>query len=91
MPTTTHLIAVRDDFRTRAIVQQYGMNIIKHAWLLACVERGFLVDLEPRFMISANADVRAYFKINLDQYGDHFTQPVEPLRLREILDSIRDI
>jgi hypothetical protein len=90
MPTTTHLIAVREDFRTRSIVQQYSMNVIKYTWLLTCVDRGFLVDLEPRFMISTNKELRAYFKVNLDQFGDHYTQPVEATRLREILDGIND-
>jgi len=42
------------------------MNIIKHTWILSCVDRGFLVDLEPRFMISCNFELKEYFKINLD-------------------------
>ena len=49
-----------------------------------------LVDLEPLFMIAVNDALRAYFKINIDQYGDHYTQAVEPDRLRDILDAIPD-
>ena len=54
------------------------------------MERGFLVDLEPMFMIAVNDALRAYFKKNLDEYGDHYTQAVEPNRLRDILDEIPD-
>ena len=90
MPTTTHLIAAREDFRVRNIVAFYGMNVISYKWILSCLERGFLVDLEPIFMIAVNDALRAYFKKNLDKYGDHFTQPVEPDRLRDILDEIPD-
>ena len=37
MPTTTHLIAAREDFRVRNIVAQYGMNIISYKWILSCL------------------------------------------------------
>ena len=90
MPTTTHIIAAREDFRVRNIVAMYGMNVISYKWILSCLRRGFLLDLEPIYMITTNDALRAYFKRNLDQYGDHFTQPVEPDRLRDILDGISD-
>ena len=66
MPTTTHLIAAREDFRVRNIVAQYGMNVISYKWILSCLKRGMLVDLEPLFMIAVNDALRAYFKINID-------------------------
>lgn len=64
------------------------MNIISYKWILSCLQRGFLVDLEPLFMIAVNNELRAYFKQNIDEYGDHYTQAVEPDRLRDILDAI---
>lgn len=73
METTTHLIAAREDFRVRNIVAQYGMNIINYQWILTCLERGFLVDLEPMFMVSCNEQLQAYFNTSLDRFGDHFT------------------
>jgi len=73
MPTTTHLIAAKEDFRVRNIVAQYGMNIVHYSWILSCIERGFLVELEPMFMVSINKQLRAYFKTSLDCYGDHMT------------------
>ena len=90
MGTTTHLIAAKNDFRVRNIVNYYGMNIIHFSWVLSCLERGFLVDLEPMFMVSTNDQLQAYFDTCLDRFGDHFTQPVEPGRLRDILDKIPD-
>ena len=72
MASTTHLIAAKPDFRVRNIVAQYGMNVINYRWVLACVERGFLVDLEPILMVSVNEELKAYFKENLDKFGDHF-------------------
>lgn len=88
MSSTTHLIGARADFRVRNIVAQYGMNVIDYRWILACVERGFLVDLEPLLMVSINEELRAYFKKNLDKYGDHFVQPVDADKLRQILDNV---
>ena len=66
MSSTTHLIAAREDFRVRNIVAQYGMNIIHHSWVLNCVERGCLLELEPMFMISTNRHLEAYFEHSLD-------------------------
>ena len=90
MGTTTHLIAARADFRVRNTVAQYGMNVIHFSWILSCLERGFLVDLEPMFMVHANKALQSYFDRTLDRFGDHLTQPVEPGRLRDILDKIPD-
>ena len=73
MQTTTHLIAARADFRVRNIVAQYGMNVIHFSWVLSCLERGFLVDLEPMFMVSANIALQNYFDTTLDRFGDHLT------------------
>lgn len=66
------------------------MNIVHYSWILSCIERGFLVELEPMFMVSINNQLRAYFKTSLDCYGDHMTQPVEPNRLRDILNNVTD-
>ena len=66
------------------------MNVISYTWLLSCLERGFLVDLEPMFMVSTNKQLQQYFDTSLDSFGDHFTQPVEPGRLRDILNKIPD-
>lgn len=54
MGTTTHLIAAREDFRVRNIVAQYSMNVIHFSWVLSCLSRGFLIELEPMFMVSTN-------------------------------------
>jgi hypothetical protein len=54
MPTTTHVIASREDFKVRSLVDQYDMNIVKDTWITACTERGFLLELEPAYMIYAN-------------------------------------
>ena len=91
LQTTTHLIAARTDFRARGIVQQYGMDIIKYTWILTCLRRGFLVDLEPQYMVATNKELEEYFKVNLDKYEDHWTQPVDPNQLRDLLDKIDDI
>ena len=90
MSSTTHLIAAREDFRVRNIVAQYGMNIVHYSWVMNCLERCCLVELEPMFMVSANRHLEAYFLRSLDQFGDHNTQPVEPGRLRDILDKVDD-
>ena len=37
MPTTTHIIAAREDFRVRNIVAMNGMNIISFKWILSCL------------------------------------------------------
>ena len=41
-------------------------------------------------MVSTNADLKKYFQTSLDKYGDHYSQPVEPGRLKDILDKIDD-
>ena len=55
MPTTTHLVAATMDFRVRTLVDKFDMNILSFRWILTCLERGFLVDLEPQYMVYANA------------------------------------
>jgi len=72
----------------RTLIDKLNMNIVRYTWLLACLERGFLVDLEPQYMLYANEQLQAYFKDNLDQFNDHYTQEVDVKRLREVLDSI---
>ena len=66
------------------------MNIVKYTWILSCIERGFLVDLEPHYMIYANEQLQAYFRENLDPFNDHYTQIVDTKRLKEILEGIDD-
>jgi len=73
MPTTTHLIAAKECFRVRSIVQQYKMNVIQYRWVVNCAEFGTLVELEPLYMIYSNADLLRYFEQNIDKYGDHYT------------------
>ena len=90
MPTTTHLIAAREDFRVRNLIEAYSMNIIKYTWLLTCRDYGTLVDFDPTFMLYTNKHLKDYFKLNIDNYGDHFTQPVDAKRLKNILDAIPD-
>ena len=55
MPTTTHQVAATMDFRVRTLVDKFDMNILSFRWILTCLERGFLVDLEPQYMVYANA------------------------------------
>ena len=54
MPSTTHLIAARVDFRVRNLIDTYGMNIIKYNWLLSCRDYEALIDFDPTFMIYTN-------------------------------------
>jgi hypothetical protein len=53
-PSTTHIIASNIDFKVKNLIERFNMNIVKYNWILVCIERGFLVDLEPSYMISAN-------------------------------------
>ncbi len=73
MVTTTHIIAASLTFKVRTLIDKYDMNILSYQWILTCIERGFLVDLEPHYMIYANEMLQAYFLDNLDQYQDHYT------------------
>jgi hypothetical protein len=50
-----------------------------------CVKQKCLQELEPRFMIYANEDLKKYFRENIGEYGDHHTQPVTVDRLRQLL------
>lgn len=70
------------------MVDQYDMNIVKDTWITACTERGFLLELEPAYMIYANQQLEAYFRDCLDEFNDHFTQPVDEKGLLEILDQM---
>jgi len=47
MPSTTHIVAATFDFRVRTLVDKLDINVLSYKWILACLERGFLVDLEP--------------------------------------------
>ena len=76
------------DFRVRTLLAAYNVNILSYKWVLACLERGQLVDLEPRFMVHANEELGEYFRENLDKYGDHYTQEVDERRLKEIMEGI---
>jgi hypothetical protein len=66
------------------------MNVIQYRWVVNCAEFGTLVELEPLYMIYSNADLLRYFEQNIDKYGDHYTSPVAPNRLREIFDAVDD-
>ena len=48
------------------------------------------MDLEPRFMVHANEELKEYFRDNLDEYGDHYTQEVDEARLKEIAEGISE-
>lgn len=58
------------------------MNIIRYTWAEECARRSCLQELEPRFMLYTNKELEAYFSVNIGQYGDHHTQPVDVERLR---------
>lgn len=90
MPTTTHVIADRADFKVRSLVDKYDMNIVKDTWVLACTERHFLLELEPAYMIHSNATLNKYFKNSLDSYNDHYTQAVDEKGLMDILNNISE-
>lgn len=66
MDTTTHIVAARLDFKVRTLIDKFDMNILSYKWILACLERGFLIDLEPQYMIYSNEVLQAYFQENLD-------------------------
>jgi hypothetical protein len=73
LPTTTHIIAATQTFKVRTLVERFNMNIVSYKWILACLDRGFLVDLEPHYMVHSNEQLNKYFKENLDPYNDHYT------------------
>jgi hypothetical protein len=68
METTTHIIAASLTFKVRTLIDNYDMNILSYKWIMTCIERGFLVDLEPIYMIYANQRLKEYFLDNLDSY-----------------------
>lgn len=68
METTTHIIAASLTFKVRTLIENYDMNILSYKWIITCIERGFLVDLEPIYMIYANQRLKEYFLDNLDSY-----------------------
>ena len=68
METTTHIIAASLTFKVRTLIDNYDMNILSYKWIMTCIERGFLVDLEPIYMIYANHRLKEYFLDNLDSY-----------------------
>lgn len=72
-----------------ALVQKFDMNIVHFQWLLDCAARQMLLELEPRYMVYANPQLTAYFKCCLDQYGDHYTQPVDTDTLQQILSAMQ--
>ena len=90
MRSTTHILAHKSDFKTKSLIQKYNMNIVRNHWLIACAERSFLLELEPSYMIYSNAELQAYFKDSLDPYNDHYTQPVDEERLKDILNSMEE-
>ena len=45
---------ISDDFKVRILVDKLDLNVVSYTWILACIERGFLVDLEPIYMLHAN-------------------------------------
>jgi hypothetical protein len=47
MTSTTHVIAAHMNFKVRTLVEKLNINIVSYKWILTCIERGFLVDLEP--------------------------------------------
>ena len=49
------------NFKVRTLVERFNMNILSYKWILTCIERGFLVDLEPQYMIHSNEQLNAYF------------------------------
>ncbi len=66
METTTHIIAATMTFKVRTLVERFDMNILSYKWIVRCIERGCLVDLEPVYMIHANKRLEEYFRENLD-------------------------
>ena len=89
LPSTTHVIASKSDFKVRALVEKYDMNIVHYQWVVDCASRHMLLELEPRYMVYSNAQLNEYFKCCLDKYGDHYTQPVDEATLQQILAAMQ--
>ena len=85
LQTTTHLLAFEPDFRTRNVIGRFKMNVIYEAWMLECVRRQRLLELEPRYMLYATPELEEYFRTNIGRFGDHHTQAVDVETLRGIL------
>ena len=85
MNSTTHVIANKFDFKIRSLVDKYDMNIVHYKWVCDCASRGFLLELEPTYMVYTNEQLQQYFLSSLDRFNDHYTQPVDKNRMQELI------
>eukprot|EP00922_Rhytidocystis_sp_ex-Travisia-forbesii_P043211 GHVS01064526.1.p1 GENE.GHVS01064526.1~~GHVS01064526.1.p1 ORF type:complete len:457 (+),score=38.15 GHVS01064526.1:1618-2988(+) len=81
---TTHVVATGESFRTRKIVEMYGVAVLRGTWLSSCVMANRLLPLCPRYLINCTPKLESRFKEEFSSYGCPFFQSSDAEELREI-------
>jgi hypothetical protein len=59
-------------------------DIIHFDWLLDCIKREIIANLEPRYMIYTKPETQEKFKNEIDVYGDSFATDTTPELLQQV-------
>eukprot|EP01022_Parablepharisma_sp_SALTPOND_P026654 TRINITY_DN64553_c0_g1_i1.p1 TRINITY_DN64553_c0_g1~~TRINITY_DN64553_c0_g1_i1.p1 ORF type:complete len:880 (-),score=84.68 TRINITY_DN64553_c0_g1_i1:2791-5430(-) len=96
--TTTHIIAEKYDFKAQNIAKETSRPIIHYSWLLKCVHLEKLVDLSPKYVLYAPAQMlvrilcsqecQKEFAETMDKYGDNYEKDISLVELKEIMQGM---
>lgn len=81
-------IAGKMTVKVKIVESKQSTNIVWVKWLIASIQRRFLLPLEPRFMIFTEPSTASQFANEIDEYGDTFERLTDEATLREVFDRI---
>lgn len=82
------MIASKIDFRISTIIEKYPTPIIRPAWIIECVRRVLLVNIAPRFILTAPFDIILQMKQYYDQFGDSYLEDIDEQALMDICETM---
>lgn len=74
--------------KVKNIIQFGQLDVIHPKWIFDCIERGEIIDLEPRYMLYIKPETQAIFYNEIDIFGDSYTTESNADSLKDLINRM---
>lgn len=89
LPTVTHIISNKIDFRAKNILKTNDVNVMKSKWVEDCVKNKKILKISPKYLTYANNQTKDLFAKTIDIYGDSYFEEVDLNGVESVFENIQ--
>jgi len=86
--TNTHVIGSFIDFKLKAILAKYDINIYRPQWVLDSIKKNELMDMAPKYMLYIVPYIQEKIAVYYDKFGDNYYKLSTTEDVKELLRAI---